>query len=76
MRTTFSWPCSSCGEYNVAEMKEKSPAVLHCSFCFQPLQSLPSLESRPPVRLSDEWLGVGRIRPLFGRIAGRVAGSK
>jgi hypothetical protein len=67
MRNTFSWPCVSCGEYNVAELKEKSPAVIRCSFCFHPLQAFPSLESRPRVRLSDDWLGDERIRPLFGQ---------
>jgi len=66
MRNTFSWPCASCGEYNVADLKEKSAAVLRCSFCFQALQALPPVQSAPRVRLSDDWLGDELIRPLFG----------
>jgi hypothetical protein len=66
MRNTFSWSCASCGEYNVVELKEKSPAVLRCSFCFHSLQPIPSLATRPRMRLSDEWLGEELIRPLFG----------
>ena len=66
MRNTFSWSCTSCGEYNVTDLKEKNVAQLRCLFCFQPVQPVPSLESRPKVRLSDEWLGDELIRPLFG----------
>lgn len=67
MRNTISWACAACGEYTVADLKDRSPALLRCGHCFQPLQATPALEPKPRMRLSDEWLGDELIRPLFGR---------
>jgi hypothetical protein len=66
MRNTLSWSCTSCGEYNVADLKEKSPAGIRCGFCFHPVQPYPSLDGKPGMELSDAWLGDERIPPLFG----------
>ena len=66
MRNSFSWSCGACGEYNVADLTEKTPAAIRCRFCFHPVQPFPSLDPRPRMRLSDAWLGDELIRPLFG----------
>lgn len=71
MRSTFSWPCASCGEYNVIELHGKAGARPRCGFCFHPVQSMPSLAEEstldgPPVILSDAWIGDAVVRPFFG----------
>ncbi len=76
MRNSFSWSCQACGEYNVAELADRSAGTLRCAFCLHPLQPLPSLDAKPKMRLSDEWLGDELIRPLFGQEADRGEGSK
>ena len=70
MRNTFSWPCASCGEYNVIDLGGQAGSRPRCGFCFHPVQSIPSLTDEtpmnaPPVILSDAWIGDGVIRPFF-----------
>lgn len=82
MRNTFSWPCASCGEFNVIELGGKAGSRLRCGFCFHPVQPLPSLTDEvpvnaPPVILSDAWLGDSIVRPFFpsGASAGATGRS-
>jgi hypothetical protein len=70
MRNTFSWPCASCGEFNVIELGGQAGSRLRCAFCFHPVQALPSLQEEtpmnaPPVILSDAWIGDSIVRPFF-----------
>jgi len=70
MRNTFSWPCASCGEFNVIELGGQAGSRLRCGFCFHPVQALPSLAEQmpvnaPPVILSDAWIGGSVVRPFF-----------
>jgi len=70
MRNTFSWPCASCGEYNVIELGGPSASRPRCGFCFHPVQAIPSLTedaamNAPPVILSDAWIGDSVVRPFF-----------
>jgi len=70
MRNTFSWPCASCGEYNVVELGGPAGSRLRCTFCFHPVLALPSLTDEtpmnaPPVILSDAWIGDSVVRPFF-----------
>lgn len=71
MRNTLSWSCAACGEYNVADVRERSTALLRCEFCFHPVQAVPAIDPKPRMRLSDEWIGDELVRPLFGKDADR-----
>jgi hypothetical protein len=70
MRNTFSWSCSSCGEYNVVDLSGKAGPQIRCEFCFHPVQATPGFfegssaepPSQPP---SDAWIGNAVIRPFF-----------
>jgi len=65
MTNTFAWPCRDCGEFNVVNLKDRSAAEFRCHFCMKPLQTYPTLEPLPRVRLTDEWLGDEVVKPLF-----------
>jgi hypothetical protein len=69
MRNTFSWSCSSCGEYNVVDLTGKPGAQIRCDFCFQPVEAAPGLAEGPPAAPpqspSDDWIGDKAVPPFF-----------
>jgi hypothetical protein len=69
MRNTFSWSCSSCGEYNVVDLTGKPGPRIRCDFCFQPVEAAPGLAEEPPAAPSqspsDDWIGGAAVPPFF-----------
>ena len=69
MRNTFSWPCSSCGEYNVVDLTGRAGPQIRCEFCFHPVQEAPGIAEKPAAAPSqtpsDDWIGDAIVRPFF-----------
>lgn len=79
MRNTFSWSCSTCGEYNVVDLTGRAGPQIRCEFCFQPVETAPGVAEEPPAAPSqipsDDWIGGGAVAPLFTPRARSAAGN-